>query len=182
MTAITVPENEQGKIRVFSLSLSDKEAETLSGEGLTKAEPPLARALGAEKINPGFVEVFRTDDLDQIGLTGYLIEGNGAVASQVTRDTARLSGLDGWVMMVYSAAFGGTAQTLTPAPALTLIGTYDEERPDMTATPIPSEAAQPYSGVAQLNPVVPPRGGAGGLLMLAGLAVMVILLLWWALT
>ncbi len=177
MNAIDIPANEQGKVRVFSVSLPDAEADAMSGQPTA-----LAAALGLEQLEPLRAEMFRTNDLEGVGLVAYLTDGTGVVASQVEKDRARLAALDGWIMVVENAGFGSTTRTLRPIPALTLIGTYDEEKPDMTQTLLESEAARPYSGTTQMTPPTPPRGRAGGSLVIAGLAVLVILLLWWALS
>ena len=177
MATIDIPANERGKVRVFSISLPDAE-----GEALSNGTSRVAETLGTDTVDAKAVEVFRTSDLEGVGLPAYLVDGNGAVASQVEKDRARLAALEGWVMVVASSAFHGVARTLSPVPALTLIGTYDEERPDMSVTPMESESAQPYTGTPQTTPATPPRGRAGGALVVAALAVLVILLLWWALT
>ena len=180
MAPIEVPANEQGKIRVFSISLDDAQAQTLSDSLKSSDASALSRTLGVDQIDPTYVEVIRTADLDEIGLAGYLTEGNGAVPAQVDRDRSRLGALSGWVLLVYSGAFDGTAQTLNPSQELTLIGTYDEERPEMKVTPLPSDAAKPYSGSPQVTPSTPPAGRSGNTLMIIGLGILLLILLWWA--
>lgn len=177
MPAITIPRNEQGKIRVFSLSLTDNEAKELGSDA--PGSEPLARAMGLKDVNADAVEVFRVSDLSELGLLHYLTEGMGAVSEQVSRDRTKLSQLEGWVMVVRSAAFGPEDTVLTPMPALTLIGTYDEERPDMTVSEIESAAAQPYTGTPTGVPVTPPKGKSGGMLITAAIVVAILLLLWW---
>ncbi len=192
MPTLTIPRDERGKIRVFALSMSDAEASVLdpkanpahptADDAAPTAPQPLARLLGTERIDPEYIEVFPVADLADLGLAGYLLEGEGADPTGVERDRTRLSALDGWVMLVYSGAFKGEARTLSPVADLTLIGTYDELRPDHTSAPIPSEAAKPYTGTPTQIPAIPPKGRAGGSMIVLGLIVVVGLLLWWALT
>ena len=180
MAAIDIPANEQGKIRVFSLSLDENAARALSDSRKAGSEAEVAAMLGTDRIDPTFVDVIRTDDLDEIGLAGYLTEGNGAVPAQIERDRGKLSALGGWALIVYSSAFRGKARTLHPAKELTLIGTYDEERLERKISPIPSEAAKPYPGSPQMSPVTPPRGKPANTMVIVGLAVLLGLLLFWA--
>jgi hypothetical protein len=176
MSSIDLRQGAQDRIRLFSLSLSDAEAEQLADD-----RSALARALGIETVDPDRIEVFRTSELEGVGLVSYLVDGAGAVAEQVERDRSRLSALDGWVVVTTPGAFGDAA-ALNPVPALTLIGEYDDQRPDMTAEPIESEAAQPYTGTPPPTaPVAKRRGGSGTLVIAVAVAV-VLLLLWWVLT
>ena len=180
MAAIDIPADEHGKIRVFSLSLDEQSAQALSDSSKAGSDTEVARMLGTAQIDPAYVEVIRTRDLSDIGLAGYLTEGNGAVPVQIERDRAKLAALGGWALIVYSSAFRGAAQSLDPAKELTLIGTYDEERDERKISPIPSEAAQPYTGAPQASPQPAPKGKPGNTLVIVGLAVLLLLLLWWA--
>ncbi len=118
---ITIPAHEHGIVRVFALSMSEDEAKALrSDNGAQKA------MLGASSLNSDFVEVFPMSDIAEIGLSQYLEQGNGIDPAQLAPDRAKLAALDGWVMIIYSNAFGGSAQTLAPHNTLTLIGTYAE--------------------------------------------------------
>ena len=137
---IDIPANQSGVIRVFALSMDAAGAEAL------KSDPAaLNTALGAE-VDAEQVEIFPVSDLEGVGLAGYLIEGNAVPARDLVPDRAKLDRLGGWVMIVFSRAFGGAATTLRPTPALTLIGTYGATGVDWRATEtVTSEAAKPYS-------------------------------------
>tara|TARA_R110002049_G_scaffold29972_2_gene102024 strand:- start:109482 stop:110015 length:534 start_codon:yes stop_codon:yes gene_type:complete len=176
MPPIAVPAHEIGKIRIFSLSLSDDEARALSDDAMAQAE-----ALGVMRVDASQIEVFPVSDLDSFGLIGYLREGNDVMPEQVERDRAKLAALEGWVMIVYSAAFPTRPQSLQPVSALTLIGSYDENRPETPTAPITAEAARPYSGTAGNTPATPPRGAPGRAMVILGLIVLSGLLLWWVL-
>jgi len=138
--SIDIPNNESGVIRLFALSMTDDEAKAL------KDDPAAVNAaLGAE-VDTEQVEVFPISDLEGVGLVGYLAEGNAVPDDQLAPDRAKLDKLGGWVLIVFSRAFGDRAMTLTPSPALTLIGTYGEVRTDWRATKsVEAESAQPYS-------------------------------------
>mmetsp|Transcript_18247 Transcript_18247/g.28791 ORF Transcript_18247/g.28791 Transcript_18247/m.28791 type:complete len:160 (-) Transcript_18247:10-489(-) len=138
--AIDVPANERGVIRLFALSMTDAEAKALKDN--TAA---INAALGTEVL-PEFVEVFPLSDLDGVGILSYLNEGNAVPEEQLTPDRSKLEKLGGWVLIVFSQAFGDAAMTLDPQPALTLIGTYGETRTDYRATQtVTSEAAKPFT-------------------------------------
>ncbi len=138
--SIDIPANEAGVIRVFALSMTDAEA-----KGLRDDSGAITALLGAE-IDTEQVEIFPISDLEGIGLAGYLTEGNAVSPGQLAPDRSKIDKLGGWVMIVFSRAFGSAAATLTPAPALTLIGTYGETPIDWRATEtVVSEAAKPYT-------------------------------------
>ena len=139
---LTIPAGERGRIRVFSLSMSADEAENLE----------LGRALGKYPDDPSRVEVFPVRNLEGLGLAGYLVEGCGVPEAQIAPDRTRLDALDGHVLLLFSRAYGDAGVTLEPEPALTLIGTYTEERRDITATPIETESAKPYTGTRRPSP------------------------------
>ena len=139
MAPISINGSEFGLVRVFSLSLDPAEARRLAK---TARAEDLAALLGAG-VDPAGVEVLRIADLEGFGLRGYLSEGVDIEPRQLDRDAAKLAALDGWVMLVYSSAFGGTAAELYPAPVLTLIGTYGRSRPAPPQEPLSSAAAAP---------------------------------------
>lgn len=176
MTQIDIPKHEYGTLRVFALSLSDDEAQALRDN---EAGHSPAGVLGIDTIDTQHVEVFRVGDLGPMGLAGYLREGVDVVEADIARDAAKLAKIDGWVMLVYSSAFGGDAVTLTPAPELTLIGTYTQQQADNTQMPLESDAAAPYTGVPGVVMPPPPSGRANGTLFVAGLILLIAFVLWW---
>ncbi|MEL6702293.1 MAG: hypothetical protein AAFO58_11545, partial [Pseudomonadota bacterium] len=148
MSVIDIPAGEQGRIRVFALSMTPIEAQALRDDDDTAGGAQSLRqdVLGAQTLDPDRTEVFAVADLDGVGLPDYLITGHGAQAAEIEADRVKLAALDGWVMIALSPAFGGAAQTLTPDPRLTLIGTYGQPGTDWRATEtVTSEAAKPYS-------------------------------------
>ncbi len=154
---ITIPANETGVIRVVALSMSDAEAKALK-----KDRAALIAALGLD-IDPDQTEIFPLADLDGLGLAGYLHEGNAVPLAQLSPDKAKLEALDGWVLIVFSRAFQGGAATLTPAPALTLIGTYSETGTDWRATEIiEADSAKPYSAPTETTKKRPSDAAMSG--------------------
>ena len=142
--ALSIPRNERGVVRVFSLSMTPAEAKAL------KEDPVAVNAmLGAEPhLDASHVEVFPVRDLEDIGLVGYLLEGDAVSADQLAPDRTKLEKLGGWVLIVYSLAFEDRATDLHLTSALTLIGTYGETRTDWTAIQdVTSDAAKPDTTV-----------------------------------
>ena len=171
-----VAPQEAGKVRVYALSLSDAEARAMRDD-----ETAQAAALGVDRIDAAYTEVFRVADLDQLGLAGYLRDGNGVNPDQIETDRSKLAALDGWVMIVYSRAFAGQSLQLAPIPALTQIGTYTEGGPDTPVQAMEAEAAQPYTGIPRVAPSEPAKGGGGKTMVIVAVAVLILLIIWWLL-
>jgi hypothetical protein len=161
--SLEVAENERGRIRVFALSMGREEAlglqvgpDTDAQEAADAAARQCA-ALGVAQIDTDHTEVFPISDLGDLGLAGYLAEGGGARDEDIAANRARLAGLDGWVMLVYSQAFDGRSETLKPSPELTLIATLSQPGTDWSegqrltskaATEAPSAPAKRPSDAA----------------------------------
>lgn len=129
MSVIEIPQGERGVVRVFALSMEAGAARRLKANAAPEeagAPTPIEAALGVTGIDANFVEVFPLKDISEIGLDGYLEEGSGIDPARLDPDRRKLAALEGWVLLVYSAAFGGRGATLDPAPELTLVGTYSE--------------------------------------------------------
>ena len=130
--SLEVTASEAGLVRVFALSMSDDQAKALkanSADGIegTDASSLQEPALGATTLNDDHVEVFPVSDLGDMALPDYLTEGAGIARDTLEADRFKLASLEGWVMVVYSTAFRGMAQTLSPSAQLTLVGTYPQE-------------------------------------------------------
>lgn len=138
----TVMADERGAVRVFALDLPPDQAARLRDDpGPEDGPAPLQALLGARYLDADFVEVFDVADLEGLGIYGYLRDGNGVSEADLAPHRAALEALSGWVVIVYSSAFGGFAQTLGPAPALRPIGIWHEARDPVVMTPLHSEAA-----------------------------------------
>jgi len=145
MSDLTVASHERGVIRLFALDMRPEEAKFLREPGA------LDQVLGVDGLDPKQIDIFPVSDLEDLGLYGYLNDGCGVTADQL--DQTALDAIDGWVMVVRSAAFGDRAATITPDPRLRLIGLYTEEATNWTGGPIEAESAKPFSA-----PQSPPQG------------------------
>lgn len=172
---LLITPNEHGLIRVFAVNRVPAEVSSA-----LKAQDKIALAadLLGHPIAQGGAEVFPVADLSSIGLSGYLADGYAVPEDQLKAARAKLDALEGYVLLVFSAAFEGQAVALSPGPELTLIGTFGEARPEMPSLPLESDAAQPYTGTPSPTPPIPPKGRAGGSLMIVGGIVLVALVLW----
>ncbi|MEM6940310.1 MAG: hypothetical protein AAF943_04910 [Pseudomonadota bacterium] len=168
MTTIEIPPHEFGVTRVFSLSMTSREAQAV------KNDPHLrAKALGAAPRSESSVEVFAIADLGDLGLAGYLRDGVDAAPEDIAKDRARLAALEGWVLIVHSSAFSPEGATLTLMAEMTPIGTYRQVDAARSAERVTAETAKPYSGHAA--PLAPPeraqvRSSASWILLALALA------------
>ncbi|MFT4962396.1 MAG: hypothetical protein ACI92Z_003493 [Paracoccaceae bacterium] len=129
--------HETGVIRIFAMDMPAQQARF-------HTEPvAMQQVLGANDIDPAYVEIFPVADLDQLGLAGYLVEGCGIPASLVAPERDRLNAVTGYVMLVHSRAFGGRAVTLTPT--LPLIATFNDPGTDWSGEKIETESAKLYT-------------------------------------
>ncbi|WP_299352535.1 hypothetical protein [uncultured Shimia sp.] len=141
MTRMEVTSTEHGHIRLFSVDLPSDDLAAF----FTHSDQdvwPFRDALGAKQLDEGFTEYFDVADLEGLGLIGYMTEGLGIDEDEVDEDAQRLSSLSGHVVIVYSSAFCGVAQTLTPRAPLRWIGTYREDGASVSFAPLPSKAAK----------------------------------------
>jgi len=173
MTQVNDPLNvetgERGIVRLFSFDPTDEDM------ALLQKKHGLDRLLGVPDVNPQEVEVFPVSDLAEMGLADYLIEGCGIPAVDIASDRARLDAVQGAVMVVRSRAFHGKAETLAPAPDLTLIGAYAEESAGWTAKTLHAESAAPYSGVRQAQRSSDPEVRKSGRFGMVAIIVLVVL-------
>lgn len=174
-TRIDIPNNERGIIRLFALSMTETEAKALKDDAKT-----VAHVLGTDAVlDMDHVEVFPVTDLEGVGLMGYLTEGGAVPPDQLSADRAKLDRIGGWVLLVYSLAFHDQEATLTPVPALTLIGTYGETRTDWRpAEKVEAESAKPYSAPAETVTKKPSDAAMSG--RIAMIVLLVLGLLTWA--
>lgn len=186
--SLQIPANETGVIRVFALSMSTEKARALKA-GMSENNGnshggSLRQLLGGAALDASHVELFALADLGDMALADYLVEGAGAEPKVVEPDRLKLSALDGWVMIVYSSAFLGMQQVLTPTSELRLIGTYAQEGTDWGARiDLSTPSARPRgSGMSEPAPKKRPSDAAmsGRIAMLALLVAFAVvgLMLW----
>ena len=177
MTPLTLPPGERGKVRVFAISLPPDDLAAMDEAARLGW---LRGALGADELAPG-ATIFAVTDLQDVGLLGYLRDGQGIDGAALAPDRAKLTALEGWVAVIPSSALAGAGSTLTLAPELTLIGTYAEDAPDWTGPPIETPSAAPYSAppTAQKPPMSDARiGGMVATAVLLFLAIFVVIFVW----
>ncbi|MGB7244771.1 MAG: hypothetical protein WBC93_22120 [Sulfitobacter sp.] len=174
-----IPAKEVGAIRVFAVN---RPAGDMDHALQSRPMPDVARdLLNAPHLNTKSAEIFAVSDLTELGLAGYLHDGYAVDSAQIDPDRARLSAIEGYVLLLFSDSFGGAEMTLDAGPDVTLIGTYAEARADQSARPIAAESAKPFTGTGGLTPPVAPRGPAGSAMVVIGLITGLVLLIWWLL-
>lgn len=164
MSDLTVAPHELGVLRLFQLDMRPEEAKFLREPGAAD------QALGVDGLDRDLIDIFPVSDLEDLGLYGYLNEGCGVSQDQLDRDM--LEAIEGWVMVLRSAAFKGRAVTIKPDPKVRLIGLYTEETTNWTGGKIETESAKPFSALQ-----TPPQGDSPrriGSAMLAVVALVVI--------
>ncbi|MBO9474265.1 hypothetical protein J7413_12005 [Shimia sp. R10_1] len=140
-----VSATEHGLVRLFAVDLPPEQIaqfRDMPDDSEDSADWPVAKALGATTLDAEFVELFDLRDLEDLGLTGYMVEGLGIAAADVKEDAARLASQKGWMLVVLSSAFEGVAQTLTPKSPLRWIGTYKEETAPVQFSLLPDASAK----------------------------------------
>jgi len=151
---IHVSATERGQVRVFALDMAPKEARAFAEAPDLPFGWPLLDALGAEGLDPEWIDLVVPSDLGEMSLSEFLVEGPGVAPEALNGDRARLDGLTQPVLVLPSQAFGGEEQDLRPRAPLRWIGTYAELRPAPPGPPLRSSAAR-----GQLSP----KGGDTGL-------------------
>jgi len=149
MSEMKVPALEAGVIRLFAIDLPLDEIKafnTKTNRDDGDAHWPLKDALGAQYLDEDFVEVFPVSDLEGLGLSGYLMQGNDVTSDQIDPMRGQLDQLKGHVLLVFSSAFDGIAQTLKPTQSLRHIATFFTEGTPVTFDKLPDDSAQVGSG------------------------------------
>lgn len=151
MTRMAVKSTEHGVIRLFAVDLPAEDVAAFRARG-AQGDWPLRDSLGATHLDQDHIECFDLADLEELGLAGYMTEGLGIAADDIALDSARLGNLSGPVLIVFSTAFGGIAQTLTPRAPLRWIGTYREDSAPVTFAPLPDASARGSMAPARSAP------------------------------
>ncbi len=136
---IEITPTESGVVRVFDVDL---DAEAAKAFNRRNGSWPLKDALGAELLDPEYVDLFQIEDLEGVGLVGYLQDGMGVAAAELADHRAALDRLAGTVLVLGSRAFGGTAQALDTRAPLHLVATFNEEKAPLSFDPLPDESAR----------------------------------------
>lgn len=127
--------SEHGVVRLFAIDLPPAEATEFDVDAL-------GAALGGIALDAEHVDLIAPEDLDDLGLDGYLIHGIGVSKSEVVQLRPQIKALKGHVALIRSAAFGGMAPTLTPQKPLRWIASFGETPLDLTSGPLQSKSAK----------------------------------------
>lgn len=174
-----VKTTERGVIRIFMANLTTDQAADFIASPNEDTPAPIHRALGVTYLDSDFVELFPLTNLEGLGLAGYLVEGLGVAEADVKPHASRLNSMNGQVLIVLSAAFGGFETTITPTAPLKWIGTYTEEGASVKFEPLPSEGAKGAPGTPTKAPKSDARvGGMIAMYALIAMFAFVGLLIW----
>ncbi len=146
-----VSTSEHGLVRLFAVDLPAAEIDAFATSHSDAKPTPLAQALGIDGLNPDHYELFDVADLEEMGLSGYMVEGLGIAQADIAADIARLSAQKGWVLIVRSSAFGGLEQTLMPKAPLRWLATYKEDRAPIHFSDLPNQSAKGNAAVPPKN-------------------------------
>jgi hypothetical protein len=150
---LTIPPGERGTVRVFAIDLPAEEAQAFAADPTA-----VPRALGTSDLDPGHIDVFPVSSIAALGLPAFLAEGHGIPADALSADAAKLDALDGHIAVIGAGAFGPAGHNLTVRPPLRLVGTYRENIPPVSFSPLPAESATGVLGSPGPKPVPMPGG------------------------
>lgn len=170
-----IPAHEIGVVRIFKIDLPDQDARDF---GQHEINDRLWEALGTVSLNAAGIEIFPVGDLDDIGLTGYILDGLGVSADQVEPMRGQLEAITGHVLVLLSSAFSGQPSTLTPQVPLRHIATFHEEKPPVRFEPLPDESAAKQPVTARKPPSDAAMSGRVATVALLFLGLFVTLLVW----
>jgi hypothetical protein len=170
-----VPAFEHGLLRLWAF---DGRSET--GRALIealKAEPrnagPVDAALGAERVDPYWLDLVALRDISELGLAGYLRQGYDVPQDQL--DALDLPTAGDHVLIAPSRAFADHEQTLSPSPDLAPVGLLDIHEDVGALRPMePVETAR--RDAAPAEPAEPPPGPPAGRGLRPG-AILILLLI-----
>ena len=175
----TVTADERGVIRIYGIDLPADQIQLFAERPQTGGDDPwpLRASLGVTAdLNEDSIEIVDVEALGEIGLAGYLTLGNGVAPADVEPYRELLTGVQGHVAIVFSSAFKGAAQTLSPAPPLRFIAAFREEGAPVTFEALPDDSAK---GTLSDAPRKKPVSDAAMSGRVATIALLVMALLVW---
>lgn len=164
-------------IHVFAVDLPMPEAVELAGD-----REALSRALGVD-AEPGRAAAFDSRALGDLGLSNYLVEGEGVAAESLESDAAMLAKVKGPIIILRPRAI---AEPFSPKAPLRHLGSYRLDRG--TPPSMPLRAASAEGSASGVPPAAPTPGTrdrrASGTVAMAALAVALVVtfLVWWVAT
>ncbi|TNJ47617.1 hypothetical protein [Phaeobacter sp. B1627] len=169
---IEIPKGARDQVLVFDLDMPPEQAAFLRDE-----DAALAQVLGIATLDRAQVEIFPVEDLDGLGLLGYLRDGLGVSEADLSRHGLKLDGLTGYVLVLRARAFDGALTRLTPADGVVLAARLGEAGTDWQSQgQIKSDAAQPRLRTAPR--VARSRARTIGATLFAVVMALILLLIW----
>ncbi len=169
---LTVSPHETGVVRIFALNLPEADIAPFRRGDCDR----IGAVLGLDVVDHDFVETLKIEDLQPIGLAGYLTEGIGLPPEAILADRGKLDALGGHVLLVHSNAFGRREAALVPTAEVTYIGTYREPQVLPSFDPLTSGSAEgTLEGPADAS--TPPARNRGLKLAMAVLVVLALIAL-----
>ncbi|EAQ05124.1 hypothetical protein OB2597_07560 [Pseudooceanicola batsensis HTCC2597] len=120
----TLLSGDRDTVHLFSVALPEDQLWTFVTSDPDTGRLPLREALGVETLDETQIEGAVAEDLEGIGLSGFLIEGIGVDEAAIARDRARIDAVSGSVVIVKGSAFDGAHVPLEPQPPLAHVGTW----------------------------------------------------------
>ena len=134
MTTLTIPANDHGKIRVFSLPAP------LPPGLAEKSDTAMLAAFGTTALNPDFVDIVDLAALGDMSLAQFLTQGYDITPDEV--DAVALGRIAGNAALILSRAAGGQPVALALGPGVEHVTTCGEAARLTTSPPLRSEASQ----------------------------------------
>jgi len=162
MTALTVPADDHGQIRVFATNAD------LPTDAVDKTPRGLIALFGAD-LNSDYIDIVQITDLGGMTLSAYIAEGYDMVPDPV--DKAAVDAITGYAILILSRATGGIKTRLTPAAGVRHVTTYSPVAKILPPEALPHGSAK---GVLDQKPARPPKSDAriGGIVAVYTLLVM----------
>lgn len=129
-----VDADEAGIVRLYEVALPAAEAKALTAYDVQQA-------LNAPELDTDFVEIFSVNDLEDIGLRGYMETGLGIASRDIDPYAERIVDVDGYVVVVLSKAFAGQMTSLAHKHPLRPIGAFKEAGAQTPTITLESDAA-----------------------------------------
>lgn len=163
---ISIPRNEHGQIRVFEAKID------LSDQILNKTTEGLQQLFGTDQLDGNYVDIVKIKDLSSMQLADYILQGYDMATEPY--DIPAVNGIEGYAILVMSAASRDRPVTLTPAPWLRHVTTYVPRAQLEIIEPLSSTSAD---GIISGPPGKAPKSDAriGGMVATVALIVMFLL-------
>lgn len=175
---MTLTSGDRDTVHLFTVDLPEDDL-----WGFVTADPetgdfPLQGALGVATLDETQVEGAVAEDLDGIGLSGFLTEGLGVDETLIATDRARVDALTGSVVILRGAAFDGANIPLNPTAPLRHFATWRMTPANTTMEALESDAATgTITPPPQPAPATPRRNRSKLWLVLAVGVLLLILLI-----